>query len=82
MTDVSGIKPFRPLSAVFRLTTALAAGLLFALSSLPATAKPEFAVKTGLPCAQCHVSQTGGGALKPFGEAYKANGYEVPKKKK
>jgi hypothetical protein len=45
-----------------------------------ADAKPEFAAQTGLPCGQCHVTQTGGGKLKPFGEAYKANGYKVPKR--
>jgi len=46
----------------------------------PAAAKPEFAAQTGFPCGRCHVSQTGGGQLKPFGEAYKANGYKLPKK--
>jgi hypothetical protein len=45
-----------------------------------AKAKPEFAAQTGLPCGQCHVAQTGGGKLKPFGDAFKANGYKVPKK--
>jgi hypothetical protein len=46
-----------------------------------ATAKPEFAAKTGFPCGQCHVSATGGGTLKPYGQAFKANGFEVKKKK-
>jgi hypothetical protein len=44
-----------------------------------AKAKPEFAAQTGLPCGKCHVAQAGGGKLKPFGEAFKANGYKVPK---
>lgn len=47
-----------------------------------ATAKPEFAVKTGLQCGQCHVNSGGGGKLKPFGEAFEANGFKLPKKKK
>jgi hypothetical protein len=46
-----------------------------------ATAKPEFAAKTGFPCGQCHVSATGGGTLKPYGQAFKANGFKVKKKK-
>ena len=59
---------------------AIAGAAILAVSApQPAAAKPEFAAKTGLPCGQCHVSATGGGPLKPFGEAYKANGYNVPK---
>lgn len=56
-------------------------GTIVVLSPQPATAKPEFAAKTGLPCGRCHVSQTGGGPRTKFGEAYKANGYELPKGK-
>ena len=55
------------------------AAMAAVMAPRPAAAKPEFAAKTGLPCGQCHVSQTGGGQLKPFGEKYKANGYNVPK---
>ena len=47
----------------------------------PAAAKPEYAAQTKLPCGQCHVSPGGGGPLKPFGEAFKANGYKLPGKK-
>jgi hypothetical protein len=82
MTNADDLNAFNVASAVFRLAASSAMSLIFVLSSLPATAKPEFAAKTGFPCAQCHVSQTGGGALKSFGEAFKANGYEVPKKKR
>ena len=42
-----------------------------------AAAKPEFAQQTGLPCGQCHASPAGGGALKPFGQKFKANGNKV-----
>jgi len=52
------------------------------LAPRPAAAKPEFAAKTGFPCGKCHVSKTGGGTLKPYGLAFKANGFEVPKKKR
>lgn len=55
------------------------AGATFVASS-PASAKPEFAAQTGLPCGQCHVSPGGGGALKPFGESFKKNGFKLPKK--
>jgi hypothetical protein len=60
----------------------LLVGTMVVLSPRPATAKPEFAAKTGFPCGKCHVSKTGGGTLKPYGLAFKANGFEVPKKKK
>jgi len=60
----------------------LLVGTMVVLSPRPAAAKPEFAAKTGFPCAKCHVSKTGGGTLKPYGLAFKANGFEVPKKGK
>jgi hypothetical protein len=47
----------------------------------PAQARPEFAAKTGLPCGQCHVNPAGGGPNTAFGKAFKANGYNLPKKK-
>lgn len=50
---------------------------LAALAPRLAVAKPEFAAQTKLPCAQCHVSPTGGGALKPFGQKFKANGFKL-----
>jgi hypothetical protein len=61
-------------------TAILLTGMTLLATQGPATAKPEFAGQTGLPCGQCHVSPAGGGALKPFGEAFKKNGYKVPKK--
>jgi hypothetical protein len=45
----------------------------------PASAKPEFAAQTGKPCGTCHTNPGGGGALKPFGEKFKANGNKMPK---
>jgi hypothetical protein len=71
--------------AALTATTAAAillVGTMVVLLPRPATAKPEFAAKTGFPCGECHVSKTGGGTLKPYGLAFKANGFEVPKKKK
>ena len=47
-----------------------------------AQAKPEFAAQTGKPCGACHQNPAGGGALKPFGAAFKANGFKLPEKKK
>jgi hypothetical protein len=80
-TDSHASKATSALSTLLQLAASIPIGLIFVLSSVPAVAKPEFAAKTGLPCGQCHISQTGAGPLKPFGEAFKANGYEVKKKK-
>jgi len=60
--------------------TALLVGMTAAVSvSTPASAKPEFAAQTGLPCGQCHANPAGGGALKPFGQKFKDNGFKVKK---
>jgi hypothetical protein len=59
---------------------ALLVGMTAALTvSTPASAKPEFAAQTGLPCGQCHSNPAGGGKLKPFGEKFKENGFKVKK---
>ena len=67
-----------------RLTTLIlsAAGVavFFATATFaprPAAAKPEFTAQTKLPCANCHVNPAGGGALKPFGQKFKDNGFKV-----
>ncbi|MGA7388453.1 MAG: hypothetical protein WCD13_09950 [Pseudolabrys sp.] len=60
------------------ITTALFAGATFALvGTTPASAKPEFAAQTKLPCGQCHTNPAGGGKLKAFGEKFKANGNKL-----
>ena len=51
------------------------------LLSQSAMAKPEFTVQTSKPCATCHQNPAGGGKLKPFGEAFKANGNKLPRGK-
>ena len=59
---------------------ALLAGALVAfIAPTSASAKPEFAAQTGKPCGACHQNPAGGGALKPFGEKFKANGNKLPK---
>jgi hypothetical protein len=64
------------------LAAVLAIGAVFVLSApRSANAKPEFAAATGKPCGTCHKNPGGGGPLKPFGEAFKANGYKLPGKK-
>jgi hypothetical protein len=66
--------------ATTTLLTAMAAAAVVATITLaphPAAAKPEFAAQTGKPCGQCHVSPGGGGALKPFGQKFKANGFKI-----
>ena len=56
------------------------AGSTIILTPGSAAAKPEFAAQTGKSCATCHQNPSGGGKLKPYGEAFKANGFKVPKK--
>jgi len=62
------------------IATVLLLGMTAALvASTPASAKPEFAAQTGMPCGQCHANPAGGGKLKPFGEKFKENGFKVKK---
>lgn len=55
--------------------------VLVVVAPRPAQAKPEFAAQTGKPCGACHQNPAGSGPLKPFGAAFKANGYKLPGKK-
>ena len=57
----------------------LIAGATYLGTSWPASAKPEYAAQTGLPCGRCHENPAGGGKLKAFGEKFKENGHKVPK---
>jgi hypothetical protein len=63
------------------LVAALAIGWAVVAAPRSAQAKPEFAAQTGKPCGTCHQNPAGGGALKPFGAAFKANGFKLPGKK-
>jgi cytochrome c553 len=56
-------------------------GALTIAAPRSADAKPEFAAATGKACGTCHANPAGGGALKAFGAAFKANGYKLPDKK-
>jgi hypothetical protein len=72
----------RVMSKILRTTLLVSpvAALLFtfgAFSPRPADATPQFAQQTKLPCGQCHANPSGGGALKSFGQKFKANGYKV-----
>jgi hypothetical protein len=55
----------------------LVAGTMLMIGSQSASAKPEFAAQTGKPCGFCHQNPAGGGALKPTGEKFKANGFKL-----
>ena len=57
----------------------LAGALITFVAPTSASAKPEFAAQTGKPCGTCHQNPAGGGALKPFGEKFKANGNKLSK---
>ncbi len=60
-------------------TATLVAGMACLVNSLPAKATPQFASDTQKACGQCHESPSGAGKLTPYGEAFKANGYKLPK---
>lgn len=53
--------------------------LLAFLTWAPAAfATPEYADRTGQPCAACHQDPAGGGPLTPRGDAFAADGYRWP----
>jgi len=59
-----------------------AAAILIAIAfsvtgSQTANAMPAYAQQTGKPCGFCHQNAAGGGALKPAGEKFKANGHKL-----
>ena len=60
-------------------TATFVAGMACLVASLPAKATPQFAADTGKACGQCHENPNGAGKLTSFGEAFKANGYKLPK---
>ena len=55
----------------------LIAGTLSVTVSGPASANAAFAQQTSKPCGFCHQNPGGGGALKPTGEKFKANGFKL-----
>jgi hypothetical protein len=74
----------KPTRSVYAFACGTAAAIALAgIASLslirPALATPQFAKETGKSCTDCHTSASGGGALTPFGEKFKANGNKLPK---
>ena len=63
------------------VTAMMIGGAIMIITPRSAQAKPEFAAQTGKGCGACHQNPAGAGALKPFGEAFKANGNKLPSKK-
>ena len=55
------------------------AGAASLLTAQRAGATAQFAKDTGKSCGDCHTNPSGGGALTPFGEKFKANGNKMPK---
>ena len=55
----------------------LIVGAMSLTISRPASALPAYAQQTGKPCGFCHQNPAGGGALKPAGEKFKANGHKL-----
>lgn len=67
------------------LIVGTAATMLFVFAILlprDAQALPQYAQQTGRACGSCHVNPSGGGALKPFGKQFQANGHKLPSKRK
>ena len=68
-------------NAIVLVGGAAAAILIASAMSLtipqPASAMPAYAQATGKPCGFCHQNPAGGGALKPAGEKFKANGHKL-----
>jgi len=59
-------------------TAAILIAVAFSMTaSRPANAMPAYAQQTGKPCGFCHKNPAGGGALKPAGEKFKANGHKL-----
>jgi hypothetical protein len=54
------------------------AGAVSLLTVQRAAATAQFAKDTGKSCGECHTNPSGGGALTPFGEKFKANGNKMP----
>ena len=52
----------------------LAGGLIGLMSTRTAAGMPDYAGRTGEPCATCHVNPAGGGRLNPRGQAWVAAG--------
>src|SRR6266508_3181528 len=57
-------------------SSAILVSTIFLLFSVPAMAIPAFARKYETSCQTCHV---GFPKLNPFGEAFRLNGYRMPK---
>jgi hypothetical protein len=55
----------------------LIAGAMSLTITQKASALPAYAQQTGKACGYCHVNPAGGGALKPAGAKFKANGHKM-----
>ncbi len=55
----------------------LIAGAMSLTIAQKANALPAYAQATGKACGYCHQNPAGGGALKPAGEKFKANGHKL-----
>ena len=61
-----------------RLIGCLVAVLWVGVAAHQASAFPDFASKTKVPCASCHTNPAGGAALTAGGKAYKEDASKVP----
>ena len=72
------LAPFMGLVAGVFVTGLTIGGALMVFSVRNAVALPAYSQQTGKVCGQCHVAREGGGALTPFGQAFKDNGHKLP----
>jgi hypothetical protein len=83
MRNQHAAKIFSPTaSALLAGATGLAAAVLVGAASLMvspngAQALPAYAQQTKLACGSCHTNPSGGGALKPLGQKFQANGHKL-----
>jgi hypothetical protein len=65
-----------------KLTKHIFIAAFLGLTTLSVWAEPQFALRTGLKCAQCHVNKSGGGKRTPFGASFAqsqlSSGHLVP----
>jgi hypothetical protein len=65
--------------AIDRAVAILTSRIGALITPTSASAKAEFAARTGLPCGQCHMNPAVGGKFKAFGQKFKAGGFKLKK---
>jgi hypothetical protein len=83
MRNGSTSRIFQPsTSALAAGAAGLTAAMLIAVTTLAVApqrveALPAYAQQTKLACGSCHANPSGGGALKPLGKKFQAQGHKL-----